>query len=311
MVDMAEKEIFDLEVKFDNAEVVDPDFDPPAKMGNPYIEVTEEKKEAAQLLKSKAMDAVLEGKLNEAIDRLTEAIVLNPKSAILFASRATVFVKLKKPNAANRDADAALKIDRHLAKAYKALGMSRALLGLWEIAASDLHEASKLDFDEETSTLLKKVEANVKKIEEHWEKHEQLCKERELRKAEIERQRLAQEAKVASDLKDGEVIVIKSVNEFNAKLEAATELSRLAIIYFTAKWCGPCRYISPKYEALAAKYPKAVFLKVDIEEVKDANQLLNVRSIPCFYLSQNGVIVSQGLNISLHSLEQQIAHHAR
>ncbi|KAL8041793.1 hypothetical protein ABFS82_09G006600 [Erythranthe guttata] len=311
MVDMAEKEIFDLDVKFDNAEVVDPDFDPPAKMGNPYIEVTEEKKEAAQLLKSKAMDAVLEGKLNEAIDRLTEAIVLNPKSAILFASRATVFVKLKKPNAANRDADAALKIDPHLAKAYKALGMSRALLGLWEIAASDLHEASKLDFDEETSTLLKKVEANAKKIEEHWEKHEQLCKEREIRKAEIERQRLAQEAKVASDLKDGEVIVIKSVGELNAKLKAATELSRLAIIYFTAKWCGPCRYISPKYEALAAKYPKAVFLKVDIEEVEDSTDLLNVRSIPCFYLSQNGVIVGQGLNISLHSLEQQIAHHAR
>lgn len=35
--------------------------------------------------------------------------------------------------------------------------MSRAMLGLWEEAASDLHVASKLDYDEELSTVLKKV----------------------------------------------------------------------------------------------------------------------------------------------------------
>ena len=74
------------------------------------------------------------GNLDKAISLLTEAIVLNPKSAMLYASRGTsrnvelcfyatdfvssekfrfsasVFVKLKKPNAAIRDADAALKV---------------------------------------------------------------------------------------------------------------------------------------------------------------------------------------------------------
>lgn len=85
-------------------------------MGDSSIEVTEENQVAAQLLKSKAMGAVSEGiflclastsclifiicllvkiiltyscsgNLDEAINYLTEAITLNPKSAILYASR--------------------------------------------------------------------------------------------------------------------------------------------------------------------------------------------------------------------------------
>lgn len=35
--------------------------------------------------------------------------------------------------------------------------MARALLGQWEEAAKDLHLASKLDYDEEISAVLKKV----------------------------------------------------------------------------------------------------------------------------------------------------------
>lgn len=125
-------------------------------MGDPSTEVTEENQEAAQLSKAKAMDAMADGKLDEAIDLLTEAILLNPKSAILYANRASVFLKLKKPNAAIRDADVALQINPDSAKGYKARGMARAMLGLWEEAASDLHVASKLDFDGEIHLMLKK-----------------------------------------------------------------------------------------------------------------------------------------------------------
>lgn len=35
--------------------------------------------------------------------------------------------------------------------------MARALLGKWEEAASDLHLAAKLDFDEEINAVLKQV----------------------------------------------------------------------------------------------------------------------------------------------------------
>ena len=42
-------------------------------------------------------------------------------------------------------------------KGYKARGMAKGMLGLWEDAARDLHIASKFDFDGEATVMLKKV----------------------------------------------------------------------------------------------------------------------------------------------------------
>ncbi|KAI8027375.1 FAM10 family protein [Camellia lanceoleosa] len=57
---------------------------------------------------------------------------------------ASVYVKLNKPNAAIRDANAALQINPDSAKGYKIRRMARAMLGQWEAAAKDLHVASNL-----------------------------------------------------------------------------------------------------------------------------------------------------------------------
>ncbi|KAJ9173441.1 hypothetical protein P3X46_016576 [Hevea brasiliensis] len=183
-----EDEIIESDIELEG-ETVEPDNDPPQKMGDPSVEVTEENREASQGAKAKAMEAISEGKLEEAIDHLSEAISLNPTSAIMYATRATVYIKMKKPNAAIRDANAALEINPDSAKGYKSRGMARAMLGQWEEAAKDLHLASKLDYDEEISAVLKKVEPNAHKIEDHRRKYERLGKEREDRKIERERQR--------------------------------------------------------------------------------------------------------------------------
>uniref|UniRef100_I1KQM1 Hsp70-interacting protein N-terminal domain-containing protein n=1 Tax=Glycine max TaxID=3847 RepID=I1KQM1_SOYBN len=181
----AQNDIVESDIELDNADVVEPDNDPPQKMGDPSAEITEEQRDAAQLAKSKAVDAMSQGNLDEALAQLTEAILLNPQSAILYATRASIYMKLKKPNAAIRDADTALKINPDSAKGYKIRGMSRAMLGLWEEAASDLHVASKLDYDEEISMALKKVEPNALKIEEHRRKYERLRKQKQQKRAPI------------------------------------------------------------------------------------------------------------------------------
>ncbi|MEI4393821.1 hypothetical protein V9102_09405, partial [Streptococcus anginosus] len=151
-------------------ETVEPDNEPPQKMGDPSVEVTDESRDAAQMAKGKAMEAISEGNFDEAIEHLTEAILLNSTSAIMYATRASVFIKMKKPNAAIRDANAALELNPDSAKGYKTRGIALTLLGKWEEAAKDLHVASKLDYDEEISTVLKKVEPNAHKIEEHRRK---------------------------------------------------------------------------------------------------------------------------------------------
>ncbi|KAH1080373.1 hypothetical protein J1N35_020134 [Gossypium stocksii] len=181
-----EEEIIESDIELEG-DVVEPDSDPPQKMGDSSVEVNDENRDAAQLAKAKAMDAISEGKLEEAIENLTQAILLNPTSAIMYGTRASVYIKMKKPNAAIRDANAALEINPDSAKGYKSRGIARAMLGQWEDAAKDLRLASKLDHDEEINSVLKKVEPNAHRIEEHRRKYDRLRKEKEDRIIERER----------------------------------------------------------------------------------------------------------------------------
>ncbi|KAI7993740.1 FAM10 family protein [Camellia lanceoleosa] len=139
----------DLELE---GETMEPDNDLPQKMADPSIKVIEENRDAAQHANAKAMETISEGKHEEEIEHLTQAILLNPTSVIMYVTRASVYIKMKKPNAvirgANaiiRGANAALEINPDLAKRYKSHGMALAMLGQWREAAKDLHLASKLD----------------------------------------------------------------------------------------------------------------------------------------------------------------------
>lgn len=313
----AEDEIVESDIELDG-EVVDPDNDPPQKMGDPSVEVSEESRDAAQMSKAKAIDALSEGKMDEAIEHLTEAILFNPSSAIPYATRASVFVKMNKPNAAIRDANAALQINPDSAKGFKARGMAKALLGKWEEAASDLHVASKLDHDEEIYSMLKKVQPNVHKIEEHRRKYERLQKEREIKKVQRERRHRHAEpadpelkdAEALAALQDGQVLSIHSSNELETKFKAASSLSRLVIMYFTATWCGPCRFMAPLYKGLAEKHRKVVFLKVDIDELGDVARRWNVSSVPTFFFVKNGKEIDKVVGADKSGLERKIAEHA-
>ncbi|PHU24231.1 TPR repeat-containing thioredoxin TDX [Capsicum chinense] len=374
-LDELDEDIIESDVELDDTDTVEPDNDPPQQMGDSSSEVTDENRDAAQISKAKALDAISEGtlvfsfcKLNEAINHLTEAILLNPSSAILYATRANVFVKLKKPNAAIRDADAALKVNPDSAKGYKVRGMARAMLGLWKEAASDLRLASMIDFDEEIAETLKKVEPNAHKIEEHCRKYRRLREEKRLRKIEHDRKRRQAEAKAAyekskkkeqhseheasdpdsaSDSNEGDwtsvkstpclakrlsvlfvmgesgkesvdrlgwgrgkIVGIHSVSELETKLNAASAASRLAILYFTATWCGPCRFISPFYTSLPGKYPKVAFLKADIDEARDVASRWNVSSVPAFFFIKDGKEVDRVVGADKNSLEKKIAQYA-
>ncbi|XP_026380631.1 TPR repeat-containing thioredoxin TDX-like isoform X2 [Papaver somniferum] len=306
-----EDDIVESDIEFDETGVaVNPDNDdPPQKMGDTSVEVTEENLEAAQISKSKAMDAISEGKLDEAVEYLTEAILLNPCSAILYASRASVFVKMNKPKAAIRDADAALEINPNSAKGNKYRGMARAMLGQWEDAAKDLHVASSLDFDEEIGLMLKKVTPNARKIEDHRRKYERLRKERELRKAERPRPPQKKTSDAVSALNEGHVLSVHSKTESDTKFTAASSLSRLVILYFTAAWCGPCRFMSPLYQSLAEKHPKIVFVKVDIDEARDVAAHWSISSVPTFFFIKNGKEIDRVVGADKAGLETKIAQH--
>ncbi|XP_070332512.1 LOW QUALITY PROTEIN: hsc70-interacting protein-like [Odocoileus virginianus] len=179
----------DLEI--DNEGVIEPDTDAPQEMGDENVEITEEMMDQANDKKVAATDALNDGELQKAIDLFTDAIKLNPR-LVLYAKRASVFIKVQKPNAAIRDCDRAIEINPDSAQPYKWRGKAHRLPGHWEEAAHDLALACKLDYDEDASAMLKEVQPRAQKIAEHRRKYERKREEREI-KERLERVKKARE----------------------------------------------------------------------------------------------------------------------
>ena len=105
------------------------------------------------------------------------------------------------------------------------------------------------------------------------------------------------------------MITIHSSNEFEAKLKAASSLSRLVIVYFTATWCGPCRLMGPVYKSLAEKHRNIVFLKVDIDELGNVAHRWNVNSVPTFSCVRNGREIDKVVGADKTGLESKLAQY--
>ncbi|KAJ8936721.1 hypothetical protein NQ318_007080 [Aromia moschata] len=182
------------ELEFDMTGCVEPDkLDDNQKMGDSSKEVPDEDADKADEKRIEAMSQLAEGNIEKAIELFTEAIELNPHSALIFAKRGQAYLKLTKPNACIRDCTRALEINCDSAAAYKFRGRAYRLLGEWELAAKDLRQACNIDFDEQTDEWLKEVTPNAKKIEEHLIKKERKKKDKEEREK-LDRIRKAREA---------------------------------------------------------------------------------------------------------------------
>ena len=61
---------------------------------------------------------------------------------------------------------------------------------------------------------------------------------------------------------------------------------------FWAKWCGPCRMMSPLVDEMARKYDgKIKFAKLDIETNPMIAEQLGVTSIPTFIITNKGQVI--------------------
>lgn len=76
----------------------------------------------------------------------------------------------------------------------------------------------------------------------------------------------------------------------NEVLEAETPV----LVDFTATWCGPCKALAPKLDALAGEYEgRARVVKVDIDQSRKTAMSYNVRSVPTLLLFKNGQVTGQ------------------
>lgn len=103
------------------------------------------------------------------------------------------------------------------------------------------------------------------------------------------------------------VKVLHSEAEFDAEMAAAG--SKLLILYFTAKWCGPCRQVSPIYDQLSIRYPNVVFTKVDSDELKPFSAKNNIKVLPTFLFFKNGLRVEEVKGVQAN-FEELIKRHS-
>lgn len=100
------------------------------------------------------------------------------------------------------------------------------------------------------------------------------------------------------------VRVIREDTEFNPELVNAG--SRLVVADFFATWCGPCRQIAPKFAELSTAFPKAVFLKIDVDLCTETTQSQDVSAMPTFNFYRNRVLIDSLRGADPNALEAKI-----
>merc|ERR1711974_176884 len=102
-----------------------------------------------------------ESKHDEAIEKYTEAINLNPYNAIYYANRAAAYTSLRRHDKAIEDCKKAVAVDPTYGKAYSRMGLAYFSLGRYHEAVHAYESAKKLD--PENASIIQSLEIAKKK----------------------------------------------------------------------------------------------------------------------------------------------------
>lgn len=67
----------------------------------------------------------------------------------------------------------------------------------------------------------------------------------------------------------------------------------LVFVDFWATWCGPCKVLAPRYEALSEQHTDASFVKADTAVSRDSAIRYGVRGIPTIIAFRDGKEVAR------------------
>eukprot|EP00746_Dinoflagellata_sp_MGD_P163620 gnl/MRDRNA2_/MRDRNA2_91773_c0_seq1.p1 gnl/MRDRNA2_/MRDRNA2_91773_c0~~gnl/MRDRNA2_/MRDRNA2_91773_c0_seq1.p1 ORF type:complete len:659 (+),score=208.93 gnl/MRDRNA2_/MRDRNA2_91773_c0_seq1:87-2063(+) len=155
----------------DDPERLPEDSPPYPSVGPPgEVELSEKQMDRQSRYKKEAMEALEDDDRERAVERYTKAIEIGNASALMFAKRADLLLKCKRPRACINDCDAAIKLNSENAKAYKLRGKAYRKLCKWEEAFKDLSKAQSLDFDEDIAEVQELVSKKWKAISERRNK---------------------------------------------------------------------------------------------------------------------------------------------
>jgi thioredoxin 1 len=93
------------------------------------------------------------------------------------------------------------------------------------------------------------------------------------------------------------IAYITELNPENSKTFVASD--GLVMVDIHAKWCGPCKVISPIVDELSSIYKDKVKVgKLDADANRDYVTELGIRSIPTIILYKDGVEVKRSIGLT-------------
>ena len=80
----------------------------------------------------------------------------------------------------------------------------------------------------------------------------------------------------------------------NNNMEEANK-AKVAVVDFSATWCGPCKMLSPVIEALSEEMSDVEFFGADVDENGELAAQFGVQGVPTVVLLKEGQKVAQNV----------------
>lgn len=65
--------------------------------------------------------------------------------------------------------------------------------------------------------------------------------------------------------------------------------SELAVVDFSATWCGPCKMLAPVFHELAEEMGDIDFFNADVDENSELREKYGIQGVPSVLVFKNGV----------------------
>ncbi|CAH2038249.1 unnamed protein product [Thlaspi arvense] len=88
--------------------------------------------------------------------------------------------------------------------------------------------------------------------------------------------------------KNSRLVKVDSAESWNFYVSQAKNQGCPIVAHFTAAWCIPSVFMNSFFEDLASSYKDALFLIVDVDEVKEVAKRLEVKAMPTFIFLKDG-----------------------